>query len=602
MSKIKLLPEEIIAKISAGEVIEAPYSVVRELIDNSIDAGSSKIIVNVIEGGKKLIEVIDDGEGMDKEDLEKCYLRHSTSKINELNDIYRITTMGFRGEALGSIAEVSEIEIISKPKNQNEGYKLIVKGGKLVSISPHPSKDGTTVRVRDLFFNVPARKNFLKSPSSEFKSIIDTFIKKSIPFIDIHFELFNDLKREITLPKTNSTIDRIKTIYPEIRELNHTKKTLNDMEIEIFFSKPSLNRPTRNLQQLFVNNRFVESKTFFTAVSNAYSNLVPKGNFPIVFCFIKINPSLIDVNIHPAKKEIKFQNEGKLFHYITESIKEGLSNSIQILNIEDTPKFNRFENDIKKSIEAFITRTKEISTPLKEYNEKTISTQKIQQTRLLNNETIYTEPTNTKQQYIVHEKKQKKLDNIKFIGTIFKTYLIFEDTENNKMIVIDQHAAHEKLIYLRLYKEIIENKKTSKQALISPIEINLSKEFLKTIKENIDIISKVGFDIKFYEDKIEILSIPSLFNKDIDIKGTIIEICEKIKDGLDVRIENIIEILATISCRNAIKSGYIITTFEAYKLLEEILNTPESISCPHGRPSIIQIDEKTLESIFLRAK
>lgn len=605
MGKIQLLDENVISKISAGEVIDGPYSVVRELIDNSIDAKSTKIIVNIIEGGKKLIEVIDNGEGMDKEDLEKCYLRHSTSKIRTIEDLYKITTMGFRGEALASISEVSEVEIISKPANQEEGYKITINGGKFISLTPHPSQDGTIVRVKNLFFNLPVRKNFLRSETTEFRNIFDVVIKKSIPFPEIHFEIIHNLKKEIILPKTNSLLERIKNIYPEIKELNYIRKTYDEMEIEIFFSKPSINRPTRNLQQLFVNKRYVESKTFLTAVSNAYSNLVPKGSYPIVFCFITIDPSLIDVNIHPAKKEIKFKNEGKLFHYIIQSIKEGIETTSQIITLEeDNLKFNEFEKQIKRSIEEFLIKKREVEEKPQHYKA-------FDQLPLQNPKTNYVDktfsqkyslPQNNYQQSNTNQNltQLEKVNKWNFIGTIFNTYLLFENSEEEKVLIIDQHAIHEKLIYSKLYKEILENKNLQKQILLSPLHIELSKDFQTIIKDNYTLFNQLGFEIELNENKITVKAIPTFFGKDIPIEDSIIEICEKIKEGIEPSIENILEIVATISCRKAIKGGEKITSFEAFSLLEESLNSKDSFACPHGRPSMIIFDKKTLESLFLR--
>lgn len=604
MGKIQLLDENVISKISAGEVIDGPYSVVRELIDNSIDAKSTKIIVNIIEGGKKLIEVIDNGEGMDKEDLEKCYLRHSTSKIRTIEDLYKITSMGFRGEALASISEVSEVEIISKPVNQEEGYKITINGGKFISLTPHPSQDGTIVRVKNLFFNLPVRKNFLRSETTEFRNIFDVVIKKSIPFPEIHFEIIHNLKKEIILPKTNSLLERIKNIFPEIKELNYIRKTYDEMEIEIFFSKPSINRPTRNLQQLFVNKRYVESKTFLTAVSNAYSNLVPKGSYPIVFCFITIDPSLIDVNIHPAKKEIKFKNEGKLFHYIIQSIKEGIETTSQIITLEeDNLKFNEFEKQIKRSIEEFLTKKREVVEKPQHYKA-------FHQLPLQNPKTNYVDktlsqkysPQNNYQQSNTNQNLTplEKVNKWNFIGTIFNTYLLFENSEEEKVLIIDQHAIHEKLIYSKLYKEILENRNLQKQILLSPPQIELSKDFQTIIKDNYTLFNQLGFEIELNENKITVKAIPTFFGKDIPIEDSIIEICEKIKEGIEPSIENILEIVATISCRKAIKAGEKITPFEAFSLLEESLNSKDSFACPHGRPSMIILDKKTLESLFLR--
>ncbi|MGC8766901.1 MAG: DNA mismatch repair endonuclease MutL [Brevinematia bacterium] len=614
MSKINLLSEEVVSKIAAGEVIDAPYSVVRELIDNSIDAGSSRIVVNVYEGGKKLIEVIDDGEGMDEEDLKKCYLRHTTSKIKLIDDIYKIRTMGFRGEALGSIAEVSELEIISKTKGNIEGCKIIVKSGKIILSTPTPSKDGTTVRVKELFFNLPARRNFLKSDTTEFKNIYDVFIKKAIPLPQIHFELYHNGKKELILPKSESKLERIKTVYPEIKELNEIKKEFEGgIKLEIYFSKPHIIKPSRNNQQLFVNNRFVESKTFYTAVSNAYSNLVAKGSFPIVFCFIEIDPSMVDVNIHPAKKEIKFLNEGKIFHYIMTSIKEGLSSLDQTIYIDEPLYFNKFEMEIKKSIQSFLSRDGN-KKDFSEYRQKNLSSipsqeeeskkQLQQELKLKETQINYREMEN---EIIQNNKNYKeipnypeKLKNIKFIGTALGTFLIFEDIENERVIIVDQHAAHERIIFSELYNEYQTKNNLEKQLILTSTKYKISRNYLNILKENYKVFSKLGFELEFEENEIEIKSIPSFFDKTFNPIDIIVEVCERINEGMEINPEKIIEILATISCRKAIKSGDNLTKEEALKLIQTLFSIELRYSCPHGRPTTIYIDRKTFEKLFFR--
>lgn len=616
MGKINLLPEEVVSKIAAGEVIDAPYSVVRELIDNSIDAGSSRIVVNVFEGGKKLIEVIDDGEGMDKEDIEKCYLRHSTSKIKSIEDIYRITTMGFRGEALGSISEVSELEIISKRKENAEGYKLIVSGGKLVSLTPYASKDGTTVRVKEIFFNLPARRNFLKSDTTEFKNIYETFVKKAIPLPQVHFELYHNGKKELILPKTNSKLERIKTVYPEIKELNEITKKVEDIKLEIFLSKPHITKPSRSTQQLFVNNRFVESKTFYTAISNAYSNLVPKGSFPIVFCFIEIPPSMIDVNIHPAKKEIKFLNEGKIFHYIITSLKEGLLASDQTIYINESLYFNKFETEIKKSIETFLSKTKE-SKEEKFYQQNLPTStnydgkkQNYEPKYILHKpqsqpEETYRQEEKTKIQETISPisettKQSKEKESIRFVGSVLGVFLIFEDKINEIVIIIDQHAAHERIIFSKLYSDFLAKSRLEKQLILTSEKHKISKNYLNILKERYEVFSKLGFDIEFEEDEIILKSIPSFFDRSFVPIDIIVEVCERINEGMEPTPENIIETLATISCRKAIKSGDTLTQEEAIKLFQTLSSEGSKYSCPHGRPTTIYIDKKSLEKLFLR--
>lgn len=615
MSKIVILPDEVSKKIAAGEVIESPSSVVRELIDNSIDAGSTKITVSIIEGGKKLIEVIDDGEGMSKEDLEKSYLRHATSKIKSVDDLYRITTMGFRGEALASIAEVSELEIISRPKNQIEGHKIIVRGGKLIQSIPTSSPEGTIVRVRDLFFNLPVRRNFLKSDITEYKYILDVFVKKAIAFPEITFELIKDLKTDILLPKSNSLYERIISIYPEIKSLNHKVYEDQDMKIEIFFSKPSVTRPTRNLQQIFVNRRFVESKSLLNAFSKAYENYTSKGSYPIVFCFITINPSLVDVNIHPAKKEIKFKNEGKIYHQIIELITSGLKETDQVIEINESElTLNPIEKSIKKSIETFLQSKANNTIHQQEIYKTFLETSKPQeeQPKFLSNykkleeanfiESNYLNKTQSPPAQFVQNEEQEKteLKKYKFIGSIFNTYLIFEVEGEDKILLIDQHALHEKIIYSQKYKELTTRGYITKQNLLMPHKFKISKDYLEMIKENLETFDKLGFSIKIDEDNIEVTSIPSFFNIGIDIESGIIEICEKIKEEKSSNLETVLEKLASIACKSAVKGNTSMTPFEAYKLLEEALREEYRYTCPHGRPTMLYIEKNTLESLFMR--
>ncbi len=615
MSKIIILPEEVSKKIAAGEVIESPSSVVRELIDNSIDAGSKKIIVSIIEGGKKLIEVIDDGEGMSKEDLDKSYLRHATSKIKSVDDLHKITTMGFRGEALASIAEVSELEIISRPENQIEGHKIVVRGGKLIQSTATSSPKGTIVRVRDIFFNLPVRKNFLKSDATEYKYILDVFIKKAIAFPEITFELVKDLKTDILLPKSESLYERIISIYPEIKSLNHKVYEDQDMKIEIFFSKPSVTRPTRNLQQVFVNRRFVEAKSLLNAFSKAYENHTPKGSYPIVFCFITINPLLIDVNIHPAKKEIKFKNEGKVYHQIIELITSGLKETDQVVEINEFElTFNPIEKSIKKSIETFLqSKTNQITRhqePYKTFVEpnkyqeehKTLLNHREIEEKVSLTETIYLSkfkiPETQPSQNVEQEKPELK--KYKFIGSVFNTYLIFEVEGEDKILLIDQHALHEKIIYSSKYKELTTRGYITKQNLLIPHKFKISKDYLEIIKENLETFDKLGFSIKIDEGNIEVMSLPSFFNIGVDIEGGIIEICEKLKEENSSNLEMILEKLASISCKSAIKGNTPISSNEAYKLLEEALEEEYRYTCPHGRPTMLYIEKNTIESMFMR--
>ncbi len=623
MSKINILPDNVVSKIAAGEVVENPSSVVRELIDNSIDAGSNNIFVNVISGGKELIEVIDDGEGMDKDDLEKCYLRHTTSKIKDENDIYRIRSLGFRGEALASIAEVSELEIISKYLSSEDAYKLLVVGGVKKSLEPTAWHSGTKVRVKRLFFNLPARRSFLKSETTEFKNIYEVFVKKSLPFPNISFELRKDNKKYLALARTSNYETRIIDIFPEINDLMEITQSFDDFTLSIFHSKPSVNRPNRHMQFFFVNKRCVENKSFMMAVSRAYGSLVPKGSYPIVFCFLEIDPSLVDVNIHPAKTEVKFKNEGKIFYAISSLIEKNLRTIDQIPDIHEIDRFNPLEKEIKKSIENFlISKSKDVNYPKTIPNsspslypdkqegnvtyEKTPLERSINITRnSVSNYSIsnYTEhgiENQVKRDNVVLSKNFLKLaEKYRFVGVVLGTYAIFEVIGEDKLLIMDQHAAHERIIFSRIYKKFNSTDKLESQLLLQSLEFEVSLAISETITNNLEIFEKLGFRLEILGNKVTIYGYPRFFDVSIDIKEAIIEISEKISQAKETP-EKIVNAMEVISCREAVKANDKLSIAEYYQILEELQNIDEKYACPHGRPTMVYLSKDYLEKIFLR--
>jgi len=577
---IKVLADNVINQIAAGEVVTRPASCVKELVENSIDANAQHITINIIAAGKKLIEIKDDGCGMDEVDCENAFLRHATSKITSIDDLNYVETMGFRGEALAAISSVSRVEIMTKTENDNLGTFLYLEAGKIKKKEKVAINKGTAIKVMDLFFNTPVRLKFLKTNYTEELHIIETVLGIALANIGISFKLITDEKEILFFPKDADLKERIRLYFN--KEISDNLIEINNLSDNIkvygFVGKPQISRNDRNAQFLFVNKRNVTSKRLNYAIYDGFSTHLMKGKYPVSFIFIDINPSLIDVNVHPTKAEVKFKDEGKIYNMIKQAVADGLLYSD--LSVQQ-PAINSVY-DVKKEIENSI----------KDYfiNEADANPQTL----------FKSKPFEVKHQDKKIEVKSdsKEYLYIKVIGQLNKTYIIGEDDEN--LVLIDQHAAHEKVLYEKITKEI-NNDNVRLQELLIPEIIEVNQHEKKIIQNNISVFKKIGFEIEeFGEKEFKITTHPVIIRSKaatLFVREAISLLIEKEKAENE---EVLKKIISTLACRAALKAGDELSNQEIEGLLKEYFEISSPYSCPHGRPAIIKISFYELEKMFKR--
>lgn len=640
MNRINILDEHTSNKIAAGEVVERPSSVVKELVENSIDANSKNITIEIEDGGTSLIRVIDDGIGIHNLDIEKAFLPHATSKIKTVEDIYSINTLGFRGEALPSIASVSKLTFKSKPYGCDFGKEIILEGGEKISLSDIGMNNGSLIEVKDLFFNVPARRKFLKSNSREGSLISDIVLRIALSNPNVSFKLFNNGKKILHTygdGNLNNVIRNIygKSISENVLNFNFESETL---KIYGYIGKEIIAKGSRNNESIFVNNRYIKNKTIVAAVENAFKSFSTVNKFPFFVIFIDLLPDSIDVNIHPTKAEIKFKDERfiykKVFDIIHETLKEDIFNSFSIenkpvnkeiieeikldLDIENTinkesaisnNKFEHSINDIYKNITIQdVTVEEDLYNKLKETNRNNNS-------ESLNNETVH---ENNNINYFIKDNKStsssnsvinddnlqgSKINSAKFpdlrvIGQFSKTYILAEYLDT--LYIIDQHAAHEKIIYEKYIKDIESNDIIVQQLLI-PCIIDLSLDDYECYKENISIFTNAGFVIdEFGGNTIAIKEVPYFLGK-LDTKNFLLSIIDNLKNlGSGKTTEVKLNKIATIACKAAVKANDYLTQIEMEKLISDLRYIDNPFNCPHGRPIIIKFTEYELNKRFRR--
>ncbi|PIU83793.1 MAG: DNA mismatch repair protein MutL [Elusimicrobia bacterium CG06_land_8_20_14_3_00_38_11] len=555
--KIKVLSLDLINKIAAGEVIERPASVVKELVENSLDAGAKNITVKIKNSGRELISVSDDGCGMSKEDAVLSIERHSTSKISDITDLDKIHTLGFRGEALPSIASVSQMLITTKPPDTKTGFLLEIEDGKIVNLHDKGCPDGTTVEVKNIFQNIPARLKFLKSDNTEKNKIISILTDYAAVNFHVAFSLTSDGKELFSYsPATNLKI-RIAQIFGNefLNELIELHLQHEKISIYGFISKPEIKFSSRNRIFLSVNKRPINSRMILSAVKNGYGEVLQRNENPAVFLAFEIKPDIIDVNVHPTKREIKFKDEGAIYSVIYQTIRN------HIITKETIPEIS-YTTPYQKSDEH-------ISTQPTEYIAKEIQSQ-------------------------FSEKKPA----LQYIGRIFELYILAQENEN--LFIVDQHAAQEKILYEKFRKNA-DTRKPEIQNLLIPISIELSpKEFniLSGLKE---CLMQIGFELEeFGKNFFALKSVPAILGEASAI-NIINEIIRRKKVGeISETSATLLDDIIKTACKTAIKSGDKLSDTESIKLLEELFECENPYTCPHGRPTIIKITKDELDKKFLR--
>ena len=712
MGNIVLLDDLTINKIAAGEVIERPASVVKELIENSIDAGATKIVTEIKNGGISYIRITDNGKGIMPDDMEMAFERHATSKIRKADDLESVTSMGFRGEALASIASISHVEVISKAMENDIGCKVEVKGGKIINREDIGCPQGTTMTITDLFYNTPVRYKFLKKDFTEAGYIEDVVTRIALVHPEISVKLISSGK---TVIQTSGNGDMKSVIYnifgkdiaENIIEVNYEYE---DIKVSGVIGKPVIARSNRGNQLFFVNKRYIKDKTLTSAAEQGYKGLLTIGKYGFLVLNLEMNPSKVDVNVHPAKLEVRFEDESKVFKAIYHAIKDSLlkgdlipdktrielnkefnddqekdyttaSNTeenkmnmgniiAQIYSSKSNDINNNTKNDLKQygasqynpnqystnenieskyNVEQYNENNKDediIENKVENKNFENLGVQnnddngatkvidlkevneKMEQLANLKIDTNYQdfdemyartfgtvkkEPKveETNEEYKVNQEDLKTAKNVsifdnkealptyKFIGIAFSTYIIIE--MDKELYIIDQHAAHERIMYEKVKKNYYSETEKDSQLMLLPDVINLSHKEMQIAKDNMDIFRKAGFMLEeFGENTIKLTGVPNVCI-DLDTKELFLETLDEINTVARTAKQEIEEkFIATVACKAAVKANMALTKEEVDNLMKQLLVLPNPFTCPHGRPTAIKMTKNDIEKKFSR--
>lgn len=590
MPKIKVMSDNLANKIAAGEVVEKCASVVKELVENSIDAGATSIKIELKDGGLSEIKIIDDGNGMEKEDASLCFQRHATSKLIREDDLFFINTLGFRGEALPSIASVSEVDMITCASNV--GTHIHIKGGKLEVEEPADARKGTIITINNLFFNTPARLKYLKSEQYELSNSVSFIEKLSFSYPNIKFELTNNGK---TIVKTSGSNNLLKTIH-EIYGLNvssnmlEVKGSTDDYDMTGYICKPEILKSNRNHMITIVNGRIVKNNDLNRAINDAYYTYKPDIKFPIVVLKFETDPTLIDVNIHPTKQDIKLSKVNELYNMIVDTIKNKLYQELLI------PKALK-DDDLEISLPSTMIKNEIVETKIEEETEEYISKNNFQTELDFSDQKE--EQTNEDIKETIINPELKKLV-LYPVGLALGTYIIAQNEEG--VYMIDQHAAQERINYDKYLKALKEKEITTITPLF-PINIELNSSDFITIKDNMNVLEEMGFAIEeFGLNTYAIKEHPTWL-----LEGYEEESIHKIFDSiinLGSRFDRVKfneHIAITLACKMSIKANTRISTEAQEEILKELVETDNPYNCPHGRPTIIKFSIYDMEKMFKRA-
>ena len=635
MARINVLPKEIYQLIAAGEVVERPSSVVKEMIENSLDAGAKNITLEIKNGGSTYIRITDDGCGIERDDVRKVFISHATSKISKKDDLNSIATLGFRGEAMASISAVSKVELLTKAENEEIGTRYEIAGGEELEFDDAGCPNGTTIVVRDIFFNTPARMKFLKKDVTEGNQVAGIVDRMAISHPEISFRFIRDGKQVLI---TSGNGDLKSTVYSVLgKEMSDSLMSVdysfNDMRITGFVSKPTASRKSRAGQYFYINNRIVKSKTAMAALEQAYKNTIMVGRFPACVLNIELNPAQVDVNVHPAKTEVRFANEKPIFDLVYYAVKTAIENDRTVKEVEfkENPIYrqeskNVYQNNDNKSFQAKfdffkkkdeppsqqVIKTKprenfwQVEAPKPEYkiarDEKpkarvdiNIEYEEPEEISTAESEDVPKEREIEKVVITDEKDNENFIPNFKLIGEAFKTYLIVEI--ENELYFIDKHAAHERMNFEQFKAQAT----VETQMLLAPVVVNLTKDEFIAISENVELIKKCGFEFEeFGESQIIVRAIPSLVDGD-SVKDLMLEIAQKLLEHkTDILPDKIDWIYHSASCRGAVKAGDYTSRQEQEMFVKKLLSMPNIRFCPHGRPVFIKMSKYDIEKQFGR--
>ena len=625
MPKINVLPKNVAELIAAGEVVERPASVIKELIENSIDAGATAITVEIQNGGISYMRITDNGCGIAGEDVPLAFLRHATSKIKEDNDLNYISTLGFRGEALAAVSSVSRVEMLTCSENEEIGTHYMIEGGLETLYEEAGCPNGTTIIIRDLFYNTPARMKFLKKDVSEANACAAVVDRIALSHPEISIKFIRDGKQTLN----TSGDGQIKTaVYSVLgREFANSLIECNGeyggVGVSGLICKPVACKPTRNNQFTFLNGRLVRSGTIIAAVEQAYKNSAMIGKFPVFVLYVNVPFDTVDVNVHPAKTEVRFSDEKRIFDSVYASVKNALSKGDTRPEIKMTqPTFNRFERMTTEQFKQTVIKTEEpkaVVTPIqsKPVAEAVKPTAEPQKTFVFHTSQKSTfadtysfvgengqktapvySPTVTEKSVLIEKEIETIIDEdkpvITVIGQAFNTYIIAQ--MGDSIYMIDKHAAHERILFNKLKAQ----HKVEVQALLTPITANLQKDEYSVITSNLDLLLNAGFEIEdFGSSSVVVRAIPTTLIGE-DIVSLLSEMAESLKNTKLVQIEREENLFHTVACKAAIKAGSQTSITEMKDLAEKVLLSKDVMYCPHGRPVAYEIKKRELEKQFGR--
>ena len=573
MGKIRILSEQVANQIAAGEVIDRPASVVRELLDNSIDAGADRVDVKIEEGGKRLIRLRDNGSGMDKEDMLLALERHATSKITTFSELFSIKTLGFRGEALPSICSVSRVEIISRPADQLIGYRVKASGGVIESIDETGCPVGTIIEARDLYFNTPARRKFLKSERTETGQIIDTLSRIILPFTHIHVRVDDSEKTLLNLPASDNELNRLSVLFGRdvAISLTDTCREVEGIKIRSYMASPDLSRNRGDRIYIYINNRNIRDKLAIRAIMEAYGQRLMKGRYPQVVVFLEIDPSSVDVNVHPAKQEVRFHQGHSVYMAISSTIEKALRDQFS------SHPYAGHQMSAATTVAKHTSRAR-MAEPTWEYHggEKgEIKDKKIE---------------------ITQAPLLKELPQI--IGQLKDTYLLFQGRDG--LLLVDQHAAHERILYETLKKNYLASK-VERQTFLIPIRLELSLKEGGILLEKIEQMAALGFELEHFGGSTFLLrSVPSIL-VNVEWQAFLMDLIPILGEGeLLVNERAMDRLLTVMACHGAIKAGQKMSHREINMLIEQLDEMDLPTNCPHGRPVFRKFSYYEIEKMFKR--
>lgn len=607
MPKIELLTQATIDKIAAGEVIDRPSSIVKELVENAIDAKANAITIEIKEGGISFIRITDNGCGIAREQVPLAFLRHSTSKIRSVDDLLSVSSLGFRGEALSSISAVARVELITKSSDEFIGTRYVIEGSKELSNEEVGAPDGTTFLIRDLFFNTPARRKFLKSAQTEGSYIRDIVEKLALSHPDVSFVFIQNNQTKLQTSGNGNVKDLIYHIYGrEISSSLIEVDVKNEwFQVKGFIGKPVITRGNRNYENYYVNQRYVKSSLLSKAIEEGYRNYMMLHQYPFTILYFEFAGDDLDVNVHPSKMELRFEKNQEVFEALSALIKEALSQKELIPEVplaeekEETQKViekkpEPFEKNRMEMIRKSISKTTPYEIKYPAYSNRVAEKMQEYEEPVKLPEIKHVVQKVVQPSFLAEEAKEKH----KIIGQLFKTYWLVE--YEDKLYIVDQHAAHEKVLFER-NMEKLKKKEFTSQMLCPPIVLHLDAKEVDVLEKYKDDFCEIGYEIEnFGGNDYTITAVPdNLYH--LDMKELFLEILDSIyEDSKPITSETIHLKVATMSCKAAIKGNQSITLMEMQALLDELFTLENPYHCPHGRPTIITMSKYELEKKFKR--